>query len=601
MDQTDTAEDSADRSAGEERVLDGLGVSPGITIGTAVLYGQATQPPAAREISDEAIAAEIELFEEALHRAEHDLNRVIAVAREKLGEDSVAIFEAQRMMLHDDELLRPVEQRIRERREPAALAVKEVMATHRQRLEAAETEYLRDRVHDLVDVQDRIIRHLRRGKLATDLEARSVVIAEKLSAADMIRFRQRGVPGCAGEHGGTTSHVAIIARALGIPTIFGVPNLTAHIPDGAPVILDGRRGRIIVLPTEATLKQYRRQQAAYQDAVQQEKELTSLPAATQDGHEVRLQANIEFTQELELVRRYGATGIGLVRTEMLFLMRREVSLSEELQYRTYCDILNAVRPHPTTFRMMDLGGDKMLPMAHREHNPFLGWRGIRVLLDRPELLRPQLRALLRASTHGPMRILLPMVTHLDEVEQFRALKADVEADLRATDEAFDPDVPVGIMAEVPAVALQAAQFAQSVDFFSIGTNDLTQYVLAIDRGNDLVARRFDALHPAVLQLIQRLTAAAREHDIAVSLCGKLGVDPEATPVLVGLGVDTLSGSPTFLPGVKRVVRALHYEEAVTLAQEVVAAPDAATVRQRISNWFADHAPEACPPRAFPQP
>ena len=525
----------------------------------------------------------------------------IAVAREKLGDDSVAIFEAQRMMLHDDELLRPVRRQIRDQQQSAGAAVKEVMAKHRQRLEATDNEYLRERVNDLVDVQDRIIRHLRRGKLTTDLSEESIVIAEKLSAADMIRFRQRGVLGCASEHGGTTSHVAIIARALGIPTVTadadGIEALQDWIDgiaDGALVILDGHRGRLIVHPTDETLAQYRERQAQYDDLLQKQQHLVSLPAETCDGHAIRLQANIEFKQELELIERHGAEGIGLVRTEMLFLMRREVSLSESLQYETYRELVEAVEPYPATFRMLDIGGDKMLPMAHREHNPFLGWRGIRVLLDRPELLRPQLRALLRAGVHGSLRILLPMITHLDEVEQFLSIKAEVEAELRDEGKAFDPDVPIGIMVEVPAVALQADQFAEMTDFFSIGTNDLTQYVLAIDRGNDLVARRYDALHPAVLQLIQHTAKAAHAHNIPISLCGKVGSDPEAAPVLLGLGVDALSGSPTFLPGVKRVVRAIRQEDATALAQQAVAARDAQAVRRLIDDWFAEHAPDVRP-------
>lgn len=576
--------------AGPERVLEGISLSPGIAIGRARLYTRASDGVEHEVINEAAIDQEVALFEEAIERADRDLQRIIAISREKLGDDSTAIFEAQRMMLHDEELVTPVRRRIREKRQNAGYAVKAVMQQHRQRLEASDDEYLRERASDLADIQDRIIRQLRRGKMSAEIGEATIVVAENLGAADVIRFNNRGVLGCVSEHGGATSHVALIARALEMPALAGLPDVTEHVPDQAPVVVDGHRGRLIINPSTETVDRYRERQARYRRRRHEHQELIGLPAETKDGHRIQLMANIEFREELELVEQYGAEGIGLLRTEMLFLMRRTISLSEQMQYEMYRTIVEAV-PGVSTIRLLDLGGDKMLPLAHREHNPFLGWRGMRVLLDRPELLRPQLRALLRASTHGSLQLLLPMVTHREEVVRFNDVMQEVHAELRADGHAIEEVPPVGVMVEVPAVALRPDVFAPHVDFFSVGTNDLTQYVLAIDRGNDLVANRYDALHPTVLELIQRTVQGAHEHDLSVSLCGEIGSEPYALPILLGLGLDAISASPTYLPPLKRVLRAIHYADAEALARKALCAADAAEVHALNDEWLRVHAPE----------
>ena len=578
--------------ASTEKLFEGISLSPGVAIGQAYLYARASDGITKQSIDREEVEKEVALFEEAVARAEHELNKIIALSREKLGEESTAIFEAQRMMLRDEGLLDPVRCRIREERQNAGYAVQAVMKQHRRRLEASDDEYLRERASDLTDVQDRIIRQLRRGKLSARVDANTVVVAENLGASDVIRFNNHGILGCVSEHGGATSHVALIARALGLPAVAGIPRVTERVPAGATVVLDGLQGRLIVNPSAETVRFYRERMARYHELMHENEALAELPTETRDGHRIQLMANVEFRQELDLIARYGAEGIGLLRTEMLFLMRRDISLSEEMQYEVYREIIEAVRPGVSTIRMLDLGGDKMLPLAHREHNPFLGWRGIRVLLDRPELLRPQLRALLRASVHGPLRILLPMVTHRDEVRRFKTVMREVRAELAARGEAVDGDVAVGVMVEVPAVALRPEAFAPEVDFFSIGTNDLTQYVLAVDRGNELVADRFDALHPAVLSLVKRTVDAAHAHGISASLCGELGSDPTAIPILVGLGLDQISASPTYLPPLKRVIRAVRLSDAQALAERVLRADDVRTVHAINREWLQAHAPEA---------
>jgi phosphotransferase system enzyme I (PtsI) len=318
---------------------------------------------------------------------------------------------------------------------------------------------------------------------------------------------------------------------------------------------------------------------------------------------VTLRANVEFREELGLLERYGAEGIGLLRTEMLFLTRPGCTMTEDEQVEVYRAAAEAAGPAGVTLRLLDLGGDKHLPVGHREPNPFLGWRGVRVLLDRPELLRPQLRAVLRANVEGRFRMLLPMVTTLDDVEHIRQALADEADRLSQRGIAHDASLPLGVMVEVPAVALQAEQFAEAVDFFSIGTNDLTQYTLAVDRGNDRVAHRYDAVHPAVLRLIRQTVRAARENDVPTTLCGEVASDPEAIPLLIGLGVDALSASPTYLPSIQRVVRHLSAAETSSLVAAALDAPDAASVRTRTRDWLREHLDVDLPDvqRLRPQP
>ena len=583
--------EEAATSHARPRTLHGIGVVPGIAIGPAYVYTREAMDVEQRRVETGAVEEEVQRFEDAVRRSERDLNKIIAMAREKLGDGSAGIFEAQHLMLRDEAVYEAVQERIHEERENADYAVQQVMGHHRRRMEASSSQYMRERGSDLTDVQDRLIRHLRRGKLLSAIQPNTIVVAETLTAADLLLFSRHGILGCAMDQGGTTSHVSIMARTLDLPTVVSRQGICEVIQNGALIIVDGAQGRIHVAPSEEQLAGCRERQAQYEQLRSEQKELAQLPSRTQDGHAVTLRANVEFEQEIDLLEEHGADGIGLFRTEMLLLMRGRRALSEELTYTTYKAVVEAVKPAVTTFRMLDLGGDKLLPLAHREHNPFLGWRGIRILLDKPDVLRQQLRAVLRASAHGPLRILLPMITHLSEIARFRQVRAEVEEELRAEGHAFEENLPLGIMVEVPAVALMARRFARAVDFFSIGTNDLTQYVLAVDRGNELVAPSYSELHPAVLALLQRTVRAAHAEGIPVSLCGEMAADLRATPLLVGLGLDELSATPTQLPGIKRVVRALRRDEAEALVEEALCAADADAVRALVEDWLAAHAPD----------
>ena len=571
-----------------ERVVEGIGAAPGIAIGPAYLYARAAFEIEERRIASESLEEELARFEQAVSRSERDLQKIAAVAREKLGESSADIFVAQALMLRDTAFYEAVVEHIREDRMSADYAAYMVLSRHRQLLEAGESEYLRERANDMLDLQDRVVRHLRRGKILSAIDTESIVVADSLTAADIVLFSQRAILGTALDYGGATSHVSLMARALGLPAIVGTHSATEQVASGDMVVLDGLTGRIVVNPTEDTLAFYRGRQKRYRQLQEEQKKIVSLPAQTLDGHNVRLVANLEFMEELELVEEYGAEGVGLFRTEVLFLMRKRVSLSEEEQFKAYCRIVESVAPHPTTLRMLDFGGDKMLPLGHREHNPFLGWRGVRVLLDKPDMLHPQLRAIVRASRFGPLRILLPMVTELNEVYAFKKRLDTVYEELAGEGVEYNPDIPIGIMVEVPSVAIKAARFAREVDFFSIGTNDLTQYTLAVDRGNDLVAEKYQELDPAILQLIRQTVQEAHACGIGVSVCGELAARAVATPILVGLEVDELSASPIYLPEVKRVLRSIRMGEARALANQALQARDAHEVTSLLENWLREH-------------
>lgn len=574
---------------GTERVLSGIGVAPGIAIGPACLYAADAPEAEPRALDDGAVEAEVERFEEAVERAEHELDTVISITREKLGDGSAGIFEAQRLMLRDEMLYDAVRERIRGDALNASYAIERVLRQHRRRLEAGPNEYLRERASDLDDVQKRLQRHLRREHLLSNVQPGSIVFAESLSAADVVLFSRHRLRGFAIDHGGATSHVSIIARALGLPTVAGLGEGVASVQPGDPVVLDGLRGEVVVRPGEAHLERYRSRRRRYQQQRAEQKDLAPLPAETRDGTRLKLHANIEFSQEVRLLDEYGAEGIGLFRTEMLLMMRGDMTLSEEQTFNTYRDVVENVAPAPTTLRLLDLGGDKLLPMAHREYNPFLGWRGVRVLLDKPGLLRTQLRAILRASAFGPVRILVPMVTLLSELRRVHEALAEVRRELDEEGIDYDPEVPVGVMVEVPALALQASTFAEAADFFSLGTNDLTQYILATDRGNDLVSDQYSEFHPAVLTMIKRVASAARAAGIPVGICGEMAGDARAVPLLVGLGLEELSASPTYLPEVKRVIRAIDVSEARALAGSALSAHTVEEVDALVDRWMHTHA------------
>ena len=581
--------DSSD--ARPEIRVEGIGVAPGVAVGPAYLYAAGAYQARPEQLGGEDVEAELDRFERAIARSERELKKVAVVARQKLGEGSAGIFDAQTLILRDSQFYDAVVERVREHGSGAGWAVQTVLAEHRRRLEASPSAALRERAADFLDVQQRVLRNLQQGRAVSRIDPNRVVVAENLTAADVLLFSRRGVLGVVLDFGGPTSHVSIMARALGVPAVVSLHGLAEHVGPDDVVVVDGFSGTVIVNPEPDTLASAEAKAARFAGLTADRDAIRAEPSETKDGHAVALQANVEFREEFPLLHEYGAEGVGLFRTEMLFLTQGR-ALDEDQQYEVYRDAVVAAAPYPVTFRLLDLGGDKVLPMSRRESNPFLGWRGLRILLDKPDLLRPQLRALLRAAAAAPEgappRLLLPMVSGIDEVRQFRRALRTVRAELEADGTPHQADVPLGIMVEVPSVALQAGLFARNVDFFSIGTNDLTQFTLAVDRGNDLVAGLYRELHPAVLGLIAQTVEAAQAAGIPVSVCGEVAADPRVTPLLVGLGVRALSASPAYLTLVKRVLRAFTLEEAEDLARRALRQPDADAVRRLLDYFLACH-------------
>lgn len=592
------ADGSSVGTSADELVIEGVGAAPGLAIGTAYRY-DASAPDVRRDaVEEDQVDAELELLANALQRAEQELETVRALVPDSLEDDTEAIIEGQALMLRDDEFRQAVRRRIREQHESAGAAVKAVLQGHRQRLEESDDTYLHDRVQDFVDLERRLLRSLRKGKVAVNLETHSVLVTQTLTATDFLRFSRHSLLGCVTAEGGATSHVSIIAKALNLPLVVGAQEAVERVCSGDEVILDGTEGRVLVHPGASTLKQYRERQAEHTSVPLEEGDDFARPVRTTDGRTITVRANVGVEAELDLLDAYGADGIGLFRTELFFLAGGGGTLAEDHQAEMYRRVAEAGGESGATIRLLDLGGDERLPRIHpgpREANPFLGWRGLRSLLDRPdELLRPQVRALLRANRHGSLRMLLPMVSEVEEVKRVQTV-LEQEADrLSQKGVPHDPNLPFGIMVEVPAVALQAHAFAEHVDFFSIGTNDLTQYVLAVDRGNERVAARHDALHPAVLGLVLRVVEAGRAAGCPVEVCGEIAGDVQAVPVLLGLNVKTLSVSPQYLPAVQRIVRAVSYADAKTLARKGLQATDAETVRRQAREWIDTHVSDSRP-------
>lgn len=573
----------------KEQVFEGIGVAPGIAIGKAYRYAGGAYQVDPEQIDAIDIDSELERFEQAVVRSEYELRKIATVAKEKLDGSPVQLFDAQLLMLRDPAFYEAVTSLIQDDLLGSGYAVQTVLRRHGRRLETSGSARIRERVADIQDVQNRVLRNLQEGKALSKIEENRIVVAQNLTAADVLLFSRRNVLGCILDFGGPTSHVSIMARALNVPTVVSLHELTEQVHPGDMLILDGLSGKVILNPEEATLERYKRRQGRLRALNARKEELAEQPAQTRDGHRVSLQANIEFREELPLLQEYGAEGIGLFRTEMLFLTEGR-ALDEEQQVEIYTDALRAAAPNGVTFRLLDLGGDKLLPINMREANPFLGWRGVRILLDKPELLRIQLRAIFRASVHGKASILLPMVTSIDEVRSIRSAVEEVERELKSEAISHISNLPFGIMVEVPSTALEADSFAREVDFFSLGTNDLTQYTLAVDRGNDLVADLYTELHPAVLYLINKTVKSAKDHNLPVSLCGEMAADPRLLPLLIGMGIQRLSVSPAYLTIAKVVLSEMTLSSAQELAVDALNQRDAKSTRELLNNWLVQNNP-----------
>jgi len=556
------------------RTFRGIGVSPGVAVGQVLLLQSESLPVVPSPVPPERVEEEVGRFEEARTRAREELTALRDRIRGALGENYAGILDAQLLILDDPRLIAETGQRIRVGRITAGWALKEVVAGFLRAFDEIDDGYLRERGGDLDDVHRRLQRLLRgrEHNVADQLpDGPSVIVAHTLGPSDAALLSQPSVVGLATDVGGPTSHTAILAQALSIPAVVGLHDLSSRVGSGDPVLLDGDSGEIEILAgadgLDAALE---RQQAARR----RDEELlveTREPARTLDGIAVAVRANVEFANEVDTALNYGAEGIGLYRSEFLFLARSPALPTEEEHYRTYREIGERVAPHPAVIRTLDLGGEKYFHevLDRGEANPVLGLRAIRFCLKRPDIFRPQIRGILRAAAHAPLSAMIPLVTGSQEIREVRRLFAREAEALKAAGVPARADLRLGIMIEVPAAAAAADLLARECDFFSIGTNDLIQYALAVDRGNDSVNYLYQPLHPALLRMLRFVVDSARAAGIPVALCGEMAGDPALTALLIGLGLRELSVQPRAIGRVRRAIRRLRADRGEVLARRAL--------------------------------
>lgn len=553
-------------------VLRGIPVFSGLAIGQAVVLDPDELPVSRRRVAAADVDREVSRFDQSVAALDAEIAQDERVARDRFGQQVSMIFEAHRSMLHDPKLRDSVVEKISKDRSSAELAARTVLREYVDFFRRLSNSPFADRAADFVDIERRLVATLTRGGQSelSDVGENTILVARDLTPSQTAALDRRRILGFATAAGGRTSHTAILAGAMEIPAVVGLGDAFARVQTGQTVILDADDGALIVEPDEATVERYRRQQAAHARVEAELRDLRDLPAATTDDVVIDLWANIEFPHEAAHCLELGATGIGLYRTEFLYLQSDEPP-SEEDHYRAYRQVLETMGPErPVTVRTLDLGADKVYGRSSAvvENNPVLGLRSIRLSLRDLALFKRQLRALLRASVWGNLRIMFPLVTTLMELRRCRLVLADVMEDLEEEGVEYRRDIPVGMMVETPAAALMADQFARLVDFFSIGTNDLIQYVLAADRTNETVASLYSASDPAVLKLVRSVIRSSQRCNIGVSVCGEMSGDPIYAPLLVGLGLRQMSLTPHKIPEIKRVLRGISMKEAQRIAGRV---------------------------------
>ena len=573
-----------------ERQIRGIPASPGIVVGVAHLLRWEVPDVRHRIIPDEQVPAELSRLHEAIVRAKERLHHLRTRVETTAGAEEAAIFDVQLSIIDDGALTRGVEELIRQNI-GAEKAFDVVMLEWRSRFARHAAPMMREKVGDLTDVHIRVLSLLLGLPDHDPVElpegANAILVTHDLTPSLTVQLDRRSIAAIATDAGTRTSHVAILARSLGLPAVVGLRTATTELRGGERIVLDGSTGMLAINPTDAEIAAYRERQHEEMLAEAALAELAALEAITLDGVRVTLRANVDIPEEAEAAARSGAEGVGLMRTEFLVVGRASMP-DEDEQYRAYRRVVEAFEGKPVVIRTFDIGGDK-LPLGGfpSEPNPFLGWRAIRMCLDQPDMFRTQLRALLRAAVHGDLRIMLPLVVSLDEVLAARRLLEESADELKARGVEYRADVPLGVMIETPAAAVASDTLTRDVDFFSIGTNDLVQYTLAVDRGNANLADRFTPLHPAVLRLIKRTVEVAELGDIEVAVCGEMASQPLMAFALLGLGVRQMSVAPRSVPLVKRIVRSVTAAHAKLAASAALRALTAEQARHELARRLAD--------------
>lgn len=571
-------------------MVSGILVSPGIAFANALLLKEEPVSINSKKIADNKIDSEIERFREARTKSSQQLNLIMERAKITLGEDKAAIFEGHIMLLEDEDLESEVINQIKSKHASADAAVYTVFENQAKELESLDDEYLKERAADIRDIGKRLLKNVL-GIEIVDLSAiyePCVLVATDLTPSETAQLNLDMVKGFITDFGGRTSHTSIMARSLEVPAIVGTSNATKKIHHGDFIILDAINNKIYINPSEQIIEKMKQVQKSYIEDKEELAKLKDLPAITLDGHQVEVCANIGTVRDLAGAERNGYEGVGLYRTEFLF-MDRDSYPDEEEQFKAYKEVAETANGLAVIVRTMDIGGDKDVPYMHlpKEENPFLGWRAIRICLDKKDILHTQLRAILRASAFGKLRIMFPMIISVEEV---RLLKSEIDilkAQLKAQNHKFDESIEIGVMVETPAAAVIARHLAKEVAFLSIGTNDLTQYTLAVDRGNELISHLYNPMSPSVLNLIKNVIDASHQEGKWTGMCGELGGDERAAVLLLGMGLDEFSMSAISIPKIKKIIRNTNFSEAKKLADEALSKATSKEITDLIEKYMAD--------------
>nr|WP_310616701.1 phosphoenolpyruvate-protein phosphotransferase PtsI [Pantoea cypripedii] len=571
-------------------MISGILASPGIAFGKALLLKEDEIVINRKKISDDQVEQEVQRFLDGRSKAASQLEAIKVKAGETFGEEKAAIFEGHIMLLEDEELEQEIIDLIKKDRATADAAAHSVIEGQAKALEELDDEYLKERAADVRDIGKRLLQNIL-GLHIVDLSAieeESILVAKDLTPSETAQLNLKKVLGFITDLGGRTSHTSIMARSLELPAIVGTGSVTATVNNGDFLILDGVNNKVYINPTADVLEELKAIQTQYLSEKHELAKLKDLPAITLDGHQVEVCANIGTVRDVAGAERNGAEGVGLYRTEFLFMDRDSLPTEEE-QFQAYKAVAEAMGSQAVIVRTMDIGGDKDLPYMDlpKEENPFLGWRAIRIAMDRKEILHAQLRAILRASSFGKLRIMFPMIISVEEVRFLKAELDMLKAQLREEGKAFDETIEMGIMVETPASAVIARHLAKEVDFFSIGTNDLTQYTLAVDRGNDLISHLYNPMSPSVLGLIKQVIDASHAEGKWTGMCGELAGDERATLLLLGMGLDEFSMSAISIPSIKKIIRNTNFEDAKALAEQALAQPTADDLMNLVNKFIKE--------------
>jgi phosphotransferase system enzyme I (PtsI) len=570
-----------------ETTIKGIGASPGIAIGPVYIHQEMTYDPELRIIPDSGITNEINLFRKAIRASLSYLKKIYRESDVKYGKEFADIVQVQISILEDRIFMDEVEILIKVKKYNAAYATFIVFRHKKEHFLELSDEYFRERAFDIQNLKRLILKKLLGKKTGFNFKRESIVVADNVSPAEIIKLHHKKTLGFCTNVGGKNSHTAIVARSLGVPAVVGTEYISNLVKKGDQLILDGTEGIIIINPGPESIRTYLEKQKDF--LVVEKKFLMDAykPAATRDNKKIQVMGNIEFVEELEQLQKSGAEGIGLYRTEGLFLSGNSLP-SEALQTENYKKFAEAAYPNEVIIRTLDVGGDKLLPelVGFPEKNPFLGWRAIRFCLDHKKIFIPQLKAILRANEKNNIKMLLPMISSIEEIRQFRTILDEAIEILEQEGRSYYPQIPIGMMVEIPSAAILINEFIEEVDFFSIGTNDLIQYTLAVDRANEKISHLYNHFHPALLRLLKTVIDACKRKNKDLSICGEMAADPVAIPLLIGMGLDKISAAHFIIPEIKKVVRNLMYGDCEELYKKAKASKTAGESQAICENFYS---------------